>query len=103
MATAIQDFFPIDGARATFAEAHRIFEVAGRRRITWATSSSTIRMAGRSRGGEATYRWLARWLQGREDDGAEPEFKLDSAEGSAVQRDRPGGTTSRRRRDCAIP
>src|SRR4051794_15474908 len=29
MATAIRDFFPIDGARATFAEAHRIFEVAG--------------------------------------------------------------------------
>ncbi|MCX6637095.1 MAG: acetylxylan esterase, partial [Acidobacteria bacterium] len=28
MATAIHDFFPIDGARATFAEARRIYELA---------------------------------------------------------------------------
>ena len=29
MATAIKDYFPIDGARATYAEAKRIFEILG--------------------------------------------------------------------------
>jgi hypothetical protein len=29
---------------------------------------------------EATYRWFVRWLQEREDEGAEPDFKVDSPE-----------------------
>jgi cephalosporin-C deacetylase-like acetyl esterase len=77
MATATRDFFPIDGAKSTFAEAHRIFEVmdAGAH-IGFFEFDDTHGWSKPRR--EATYRWFARWLQGREDDGVEPALKLDS-------------------------
>lgn len=78
MATATKDFFPIDGAKATYAEARRIFEVLG------AGDSIGFFEFDDSHGWskprrEATYRWFARWLQARQDDGAEPDFALDKA------------------------
>src|SRR4051812_6874149 len=78
MATAIRDFFPIDGARATFAEARRIFDVVGAPDHMGYFEFDDPHGWSLPRR-QATYRWLARWLQGREDNGAEPEGKLDSA------------------------
>ena len=77
MATATRDFFPIAGAKATFAEAHRIFEVldAGPHMGLFEFDDTHGWSKPRR---EATYRWFARWLQGREDDGREPALKLDS-------------------------
>ena len=68
MATAVRDFFPIDGARATFAEVKRIFEVmdAGVR-AGYFEFDDTHGWSQPRR--EATYRWLEKWLNGR-DDGA---------------------------------
>jgi cephalosporin-C deacetylase-like acetyl esterase len=77
MATAIRDFFPIDGARATFAEARRIFELMGAGDHMGFFEFDDAHGWSQPRR-EATYRWFARWLQSRQDDGAEPELKLDS-------------------------
>jgi cephalosporin-C deacetylase-like acetyl esterase len=79
MATATRDFFPIEGAKAAYAEAQGIFQVldAGNR-IGFFEFDDTHGWSKPRR--EATYRWLARWLQGREDDGTEPDFQVDSPE-----------------------
>ena len=89
MATATRDFFPIDGAKATFAEAHRIFEVldAGPH-MGFFEFDDTHGWSKPRR--EATYRWFARWLQGREDDGVEPALKLDSPKDLQCTGNRPG-------------
>ena len=77
MATAIRDFFPIEGARATYAEARRTFEILGAGdRVGFFEFDDTHGWSKPRR--EATYRWFARWLQGRQDDGAEPELHPDS-------------------------
>jgi cephalosporin-C deacetylase-like acetyl esterase len=77
MATATKDFFPIDGAKATFAEAHRVFETLGAGdHMGFFEFDDTHGWSQPRR--EATYRWFTRWLQGKKDDGAEPEIKLDT-------------------------
>jgi cephalosporin-C deacetylase-like acetyl esterase len=77
MATATRDFFPIDGAKATFAQAQRIFSVLGAEdRAGFFEFNDTHGWSQPRR--EATYRWFARWLQGKDDDGHEGEFKLDT-------------------------
>ena len=77
MATAIKDYFPIDGARATFAEAKRIFEILGTGdRMGYFEFDDTHGWSQPRR--EATYRWFAKQLQGREDDGKELDFKVDT-------------------------
>ena len=76
MATAIKDFFPIDGARATYAEARRVFGVLGAAdRAGYFEYDDTHGWSKPRR--EATYRWFEKWLHGREDSGAEPEFKVE--------------------------
>src|SRR5574340_17707 len=78
MATAIKDFFPIDGARATYAEARRVFEVLGAGdRMGFFEFDDTHGWSKPRR--EATYRWFERWFHNRQDDGAEPELKIDSS------------------------
>jgi cephalosporin-C deacetylase-like acetyl esterase len=77
MATATKDFFPIDGAKATFAEAHRIFEMLDAGPYMGFFEFDDTHGWSKPRR-EATYRWFARWLQGREDDGVESALKLDS-------------------------
>ncbi len=79
MLTAIRDFFPIGGARATFAEAK---EVLGRLGL-----ASKVEMFEADDGHgyskprrEAAYRWFTRWLQGREDDSPEAPLTLASEE-----------------------
>jgi len=77
MATAIKDYFPIDGARATYAEAKRIFEILGAGdRMGYFEFDDTHGWSQPRR--EATYRWFAKSLQDRLDDGKEPEFTVDT-------------------------
>jgi cephalosporin-C deacetylase-like acetyl esterase len=77
MATAVKDFFPIDGARATYAEARRIFEVLGAGdRMGYFEFDDNHGWTQPRR--EATYRWFAKSLQGRQDDGKEIEFTVDT-------------------------
>ncbi len=100
MATATRDFFPIDGARATYAEARRIFEVLGAAdRVGFFEFDDPHGWSKPRR--EATYRWFARWLQNRQDDGAEPELHPDSpqelqcTETGQVMTSLPGAVTIR--------
>jgi cephalosporin-C deacetylase-like acetyl esterase len=76
MATAIKDFFPIDGARATYAEAQRTFQVLGAGdRMGYFEFDDPHGWSPPRR--EATYRWFSRWLLDRPDDGAEGTFDVD--------------------------
>src|SRR5262249_22216257 len=65
MVTAIRDFFPISGARATFSEARQVLDKLG--------MAGNIDMFSHDDGHgysqprrEAAYRWFTRWLQGKE-------------------------------------
>jgi cephalosporin-C deacetylase-like acetyl esterase len=77
MMTAIRDFFPIDGARATFAEARRVYEVLGAGdRIGFFEYDDPHGWSKPRR--EATYAWFQKWLNGRpDDDGSEPDFPIE--------------------------
>ncbi|HEY3458346.1 MAG TPA: acetylxylan esterase [Bryobacteraceae bacterium] len=77
MATATRDFFPIDGAKATFAQAQRIFGVLGAADHAGFFEFDDTHGWSQPRR-EATYRWFARWLQGKDDDGREGPLKLDT-------------------------
>ena len=77
MATAIRDFFPIEGARATYAEAKRVFETLGAGdRVGFFEFDDTHGWSKPRR--EATYRWFERWFHDRQDSGAEPDFPIDA-------------------------
>jgi hypothetical protein len=71
MLTGIRDYFPIDGARDTYAEVKRAFNVldAGVHAGYFEYDDEHGWHKPRR---EATYRWLTKWLQGKEDDGTEP-------------------------------
>jgi len=78
--SAIQDFFPIVGARAAHEEAQRVYGVLGETdRIGFFEYDDTHGWSLPRR--EATYRWLERWLHDRADDGAEAAHvtELESA------------------------
>lgn len=71
MSTAIQDFFPIEGARATYAEARSVFaKMSAADRMGYFEFDDTHGWSKPRR--EATYRWFTRWLEGKNDDGVEP-------------------------------
>jgi cephalosporin-C deacetylase-like acetyl esterase len=76
MLTAIRDFFPIDGARATYAEAHRVFDVvdAGPK-VGFFEFDDPHGWSQPRR--EATAAWLEKWFHGKEDSGAEPAFETE--------------------------
>lgn len=76
MLTAIRDFFPIEGGRAAFAEARRFFEVLGKPEHVGYFEYDDPHGWSKPRR-EATYRWLEKWLNGREDEGVEPEFPTE--------------------------
>jgi cephalosporin-C deacetylase-like acetyl esterase len=83
MATAIRDFFPIDGARAAFAEARRFYEILDAPgRVGYFEYDDTHGWSKPRR--EATYRFLERWLNQREDAGAEPDFPIEKDESLQV-------------------
>ena len=77
MLTATRDFFPIQGARATFAEASRLFNLIGAEdKVGFFEYDDTHGWSKPRR--EATAAWLERWLHDRKDDGAEPEFSTNA-------------------------
>lgn len=77
--TATRDFFPIEGARATFAEARRIYEVLGRpERIEFFEADTTHGWQQPRR--EATYRWFDQWLAGAAASSPEPSFETEPEE-----------------------
>ena len=74
--TATQDFFPIEGARATFAEARRIYEVLGAaERIAFFEYNEKHGWSKPLRG--ATYEWMQQWLNGVKDEGLEEDFNTE--------------------------
>jgi cephalosporin-C deacetylase-like acetyl esterase len=70
MLSAIRDFFPIDGARATFEEAHKLYDNLSRFEADDGHGYTAPRRA-------AAYRFFGRWLKGAEDN--EPETELNPA------------------------
>jgi len=74
--TAIKDFFPIDGARASFAEARRIYEVLGAAdRIEFFEYDDPHGWSKPRR--EATYEWLEKWLRPGHAASPEPDFPIE--------------------------
>jgi cephalosporin-C deacetylase-like acetyl esterase len=74
MLTGIRDYFPIDGARQTYAEVKRVFEVLdapGRAGYFEYDDDHGWHKPRR----EATYRWLTKFLQSKDDDGTEPPIE----------------------------
>ena len=87
MLTAIRDFFPIAGARATFEEAQQVYGRLG-------IADHIARFEADDGHGyseprrEAAYRWFTRWLQGAEN--TEPEAPLSLATVEELQCTRTG-------------
>ncbi|HYO81491.1 MAG TPA: acetylxylan esterase [Bryobacteraceae bacterium] len=76
ISAAVQDFFPIAGARATHAEAKRVYEAAdapGRAGYFEFDDGHGWSLPRR----EATYQWMSRWLQAREDAPKEPQHTVE--------------------------
>ncbi len=72
--TAIQDFFPIDGARKTYTEVRRIYEVMGAAdRAGYFEYDDTHGWSKPRR--EATYQWMDKWLMEKSEYAGEPEFE----------------------------
>jgi cephalosporin-C deacetylase-like acetyl esterase len=77
--TAIRDFFPIGGARATFAEARQVLgklDMAGNIDRFEYDDGHGYNQPRR----EAAYRWFTRWLQGKENPEPEAPVALATAE-----------------------
>jgi cephalosporin-C deacetylase-like acetyl esterase len=78
MLAAIRDYFPIVGARAAFAETQRLYGLLGARdQAGYFEYDDTHGWSQPRR--EATYRWLSRHLQGREDARPESPFQPEPA------------------------
>lgn len=76
MTTAIRDFFPIDGARETYREASRLYELLGAsERAGYFEYDDTHGWSQPRR--EAAARWLDKFLQDRETDGKEPPITVE--------------------------
>jgi len=77
MMTAVKDFFPIAGARATYREAADVFEILrARDKVDFFEYDDTHGWSRPRR--EATYRWFEKWLLGRETDGIEAESTVEA-------------------------
>ncbi len=77
--SAIRDFFPIVGARGSFEEAKRIYDVLG------APEKLSMFEADDGHGyskprRQAAYRWFGRWLKGAEDPEPEAPVELETEE-----------------------
>jgi cephalosporin-C deacetylase-like acetyl esterase len=77
--TAIRDFFPIAGARETFAEASKVYAAIGAKEKIGMFEADDGH--GYNKGRRlASYDWFARWLNGAEDKGPEPEIEMATPE-----------------------
>ncbi len=79
MMTATRDFFPIDGARATFEEVAKVFQAAGVRDHVAMFEYDDGHGWSKPRR-EATYRFLEKWFHGRLEEGLEAPLELEPAE-----------------------
>jgi dienelactone hydrolase len=69
------DFFPIEGARDSFAEAKKLYDVAGLGdRLAQVEAPGKHGLSRPLR--EAVYGWFARWLAGRDDPAADREIDV---------------------------
>ncbi len=78
MLSAIRDYFPIAGARAAFAETQRLYGLMGAQEKAGFFEYDDTHGWSQPRR-EATYRWLTKWLQGREDVRPEAPFTPEDA------------------------
>ena len=74
MLTGIRELFPIEGARNTYTEVKRVFEVLDAPGQAGYFEYDDEHGWHKPRR-EATYRWLTKFLQGKDDDSAEPPIK----------------------------
>ena len=77
--SAIRDFFSISGARATYQEARRVYEVLGvpdKLSMVEADDGHGYSKPRRM----AAYRWFGRWLKGVDDQAPEPEVVIATEE-----------------------
>jgi cephalosporin-C deacetylase-like acetyl esterase len=75
--SAIRDFFPIGGARASFAEVSRAYErmgVSEKLKMVEADDGHGYTLPRRL----AAYAWMSKWLKNQPDDGVEPRFPLST-------------------------
>lgn len=73
MLAAIQDFFPIAGAREAFAETQKLYALMGAREKAGYFEYDDTHGWSKPRR-EATYRWLDQWLYDRGESAPEPEL-----------------------------
>ena len=77
ISAAIRDFFPIAGARATYAEAKRTYEVVDApSRVGYFEFDDEHGWSLPRR--EATYRWMTKWLLGKDEAVSEPVHKTEA-------------------------
>ncbi len=78
MLTAMQDYFPIAGAREAFAETQRSYRILGAEdRAGFFTNDDKHGWSKPRR--EATYAWLEKWLYGRDVSAPEPPIKPETS------------------------
>ena len=74
--TAARDYFPIEGARASFAEARRAYEILGAgERIAFFEHDDKHGWSKPLR--EATYQWMEQWLSRAPGQGSEEDFNIE--------------------------
>src|SRR2546423_1302494 len=77
--SAIRDYFPIAGARETFAEAANAYEAIGAKDKVGMFEADDGH--GYNKGRRlAAYDWFARWLNGAEDKNPEPDIEMSTPE-----------------------
>src|SRR2546421_2972559 len=77
--SAIRDFFPIAGARETFAEAEKVYSAIGAKEKIGMFEADDGH--GYNKGRRlAAYDWFARWLKVTEDKTPEPEIEMSTPE-----------------------
>src|SRR5262245_41299 len=77
IASAVQDFFPIEGARQTFGEVKRLYGVMGageKLSMVEADDKHGYTLPRRL----AAYRWMNRWLKGSDQPIDEPQIEVES-------------------------
>lgn len=79
IASTIEDFFPLEGARQTYAEAQRFYALYGARdRVQWFVGPGPHGVPPQSR--EALYAWFIRWFQDGKGDPSDNPVKLEPPE-----------------------
>src|SRR5438034_6892236 len=77
--SAIRDFFPIAGARETFAEAARVYSAIGAKEKLGMFEADDGHGYNKTRR-LAAYEWFGRWLKGIEDKDPEPQIEMATPE-----------------------